>query len=240
MNDDYRARLYGGYVSTHLDPESLEVRLQRRRRFMESLIRKHFPPDRTAKIVEFGCGHGTLLYYARRLGYTEVCGFDVSSEQVDAAARMGVTGVRQSDLLDAIRGQSDATVHAVVTIDVIEHLTVPEALEFADNAFRVLRPGGRWISHQPNACSPFFGAVRYGDLTHELAYTCESFRQLAHTCGFAKISCYEDVPPVSGFTSAVRRLGWTAVSAVLRVVNLVETGYTSRVLSRNFLAVATK
>ena len=198
MTTDYRRRLYGSYVSAHLGRDDLEGRLLSRRPFMESLVKAHFPPELDAKIAEFGCGYGALLYYARKLGYTNISGIDISAEQVAAAERLGISGVAQGDFCGAITALGDGSVDTVVTIDVIEHLTRNELIDFVDEIFRVLRPGGRWITHQPNAASPFFGSIRYGDLTHETAYTSGSIRQLAFTCGFSSVACYEDVPVHTG------------------------------------------
>ena len=237
MTTEYRRRLYGGYVSAHLGREDLEERLRVRRPFMESLVKAHFPPEKDAKIVEFGCGTGALLFYARKVGYTNMNGMDVSAEQVAAAGQLGISGGEQGDACGAIKAMGDGSVDAVVTIDLIEHLTRNEVIDFVDDICRVLRPGGRWITHQPNAASPFFGSIRYGDLTHETAYTGETIRQLALTCGFSSVTCYEDVPVAHGIKSRSRRVAWRGVAALLRAVCVVETGAADTIFSRNFLAV---
>jgi hypothetical protein len=41
-----------------------------------------------------------------------------------------------------------------------------------DETLKILRLGGRRIIRVPNGVSPFAGVIRYGDLTHELAFTC--------------------------------------------------------------------
>jgi SAM-dependent methyltransferase len=63
---------------------------------------------------------------------------------------------------------------AVIAFDVLEHFGRDELIPLVDAVHRVLRPGGRWIIHVPNGESPFFGSIRYGDLTHELAFTRQS------------------------------------------------------------------
>ena len=239
MTHDYRRRLYGGYVTTHLGGE-IKERLRVRGPFLESLVKTHFPPDKDAKIVEFGCGYGALLYYARKLGYTNMSGIDVSAEQVAWCRRLGIRGVEQGDVCGAIKVMEEGGCDAVVTIDVIEHLTRSEVIDFVDEIYRILRPGGRWITHQPNAASPFFGGIRYGDLTHEMAYTGESIRQLALTCGFSSVTCHEDAPVAHGIKSRIRRAAWRIVTVLLRAVCVVETGTADTIFSRNFLSVAVK
>lgn len=49
------------------------------------MIRRHFPADRDAAILELGCGRGALLHAFRQTGHINARGVDGSSEQVDAA-----------------------------------------------------------------------------------------------------------------------------------------------------------
>lgn len=193
-------------------------------------------------MLDLGCGHGAVIYFARELGYTNMRGVDGSKEQIAAAHRLGIPGVKQQDLMEAIRGEGDCSYDAVITFDVIEHFTRDELIDLVDSIQRVLRSGGRWIIHTINAGSPLFGTVRYGDLTHELAFTATSITQLLVTSGFVKVRAYEDRPVVHGLKSAVRWVAWKAIRAVLRSYLAVETGSAGRstILSQNFLVVAYK
>lgn len=106
----------------------------------------------------------------------------------------------------------------------------------------MLRPGGRWIIHVPNGESPFFGSIRYGDLTHELAFTRTSLAQLLLASGFAEVRCFEDQPVVHGAKSALRWLLWRGFRGVLRLYIAAETGDArgGHIFSQNLLAVARK
>src|SRR5208337_4817517 len=95
-------------------------------------------------------------------------GMDGSLEQVAAANRLGIDGVREGDLRESLAAMPDASRDAVLAFDVIEHFRKYELLSFVDEVHRVLRPGGRWIIHCANGESPFFGRIRYGDFTHEM------------------------------------------------------------------------
>lgn len=240
MSVDYRKRLYDSYVRSHLSSVELENRLAIRAPFFLEMINNHFPTDRKARIFELGCGFGALIYQARALGYTNIQGVDVSPEQVAGSQRLGIPGVTQGDLFDTLKNIADGSLDAVVTIDVIEHLNKQELMGFADEVFRVLTINGCWISHQPNAASPFFGRSRYGDLTHELAYTADSIRQLVLAIGFTDVHCYEDVPIVHGIVSFVRRVLWFLLRGGLRAYLLIESGISNELFSQNFLSVAKK
>lgn len=193
-------------------------------------------------MLDLGCGHGALLHFAREAGYTSLQGVDGSSQQVEAARRLGIAGVEEGDLRAVLSAQPDVSLDVVVAYDVIEHFTRDELLPFVDEVRRVLKAGGRWIIHVPNAESPFFGAVRYGDLTHEMAFTRNSLAQLLLASGFSEVSCFEDEPVVHGGKSALRWMLWKGIRSLLRLYVAVEAGDAggAQIFSRNLLAVARK
>ena len=165
----YRQRIYGAYVSGRnetLAPESIRG-LGSRLPYLRRLIRLCMPADRQAAILDIGCGHGAILFALQQAGYGNAHGVDGSGEQVQAAARLGIAGVEHGDLMQFLAATPDASLDVVISFDVIEHFTKTELIPLVDEVHRVLRPGGRWIIHVPNADSPFGGRIRFGDYTHE-------------------------------------------------------------------------
>jgi 2-polyprenyl-3-methyl-5-hydroxy-6-metoxy-1,4-benzoquinol methylase len=240
----YRARIYDRYVNARseaLTPATLNG-LRPRAAYLRKLVRNHFPTDRNAAIVDLGCGHGALIHFAREAGYRNVEGIDRSPEQVAAAIRLGINGVHEGDLMEAISSLPDESREMVVTFDVVEHFLKDEVIVFVDQVRRVLQPNGKWIIHTPNAESPFGARIRYGDFTHEAAYTRESISQLLLSSGFAHVECYEDSPIPHGIKSSIRWILWQSIRAGLRLWLAVETGETGRnaIFSQNLLAVAAK
>ena len=73
--------------------------------------------------------------------------------------------------------------------------------EILDEVLRVLRPGGLCLAHVPNAEGIFGMRVRYGDMTHEQAFTSKSAQQVFHTVGFSKVECNEEKPIIHGAKS---------------------------------------
>jgi SAM-dependent methyltransferase len=239
-----RDRIYQHYVhagDAPLAPATVEGFAPRAASLLR-MIARHFPADRAALILDLGCGHGALVYFLRRAGYRNVSGVDVSPEQVAAAARLGIAGIRRADLLETLRGLPGQSQDVVVAFDVIEHFTKDELLPFVDEVFRVLKPGGRWLIHAPNGESPFAGAIRYGDMTHEQAFTRVSLTQLLLASGYSGVECHESAPVPNGFKSAARWLLWRCLRLLLRGWTAVETGDTGRcaIYTRNLLAVARK
>lgn len=242
MSDPLRDRLYSNYVSAgQARPPADLAGLAPRIPYLKRVIERHFPSDREAAILEIGCGYGAILHTAREAGYTNLEGVDVSQEQVDAARTLGIAGVAQGDLLLSLNERPAESLDAVLAFDVLEHFGRDELIPLVDAVHRVLRPGGRWLIHAPNGESPFFGAIRYGDLTHELAFTRQSLSQLMLASGFASLDAFEDEPVVHGMKSAGRAAIWALLRAGMRMYTAAETGETSgHVFTRNLLAVAIK
>lgn len=236
----YRERIFGNYVTAR--NETTQVSLdgfRPRAPYMKKLIRECFPKNRDAKIMDLGCGDGVLLHFARLAGYSNVAGVDASVEQVHLARGLGID-VSQGDLMPTLAGLSNGSQDVVVAFDVIEHLRKDEIVAFVDQALRVLRPGGVFIIHTVNGESPFFGGSRYGDFTHELAFTRMSMKQLLLASGFASLTCHEDQPIPRGPKSVVRWVLWKMIRGALRLWTAAETGDLARnaIFSRNFLTVA--
>ncbi len=239
--DHGRQRIYGQYVTARdkpLAPRSIKG-LRPRLPHFRQIIERHFPQDRNAVVLELGCGHGAFLYAMHEAGYTRARGVDWADEQVRAARDLGIAGVEQGDVMSALTLLAAGSLDVVVAFDLIEHFTKDELLPLVDEVYRVLRPGGRWIIHAPNAEGPFGSRIRYGDFTHELAFTRVSIGQVLKASGFASVRCYEDQPVPHGLKSAARLVLWKVIRAGLLFYTAVETGAFDRgaVFSQNLLAV---
>lgn len=239
-----RDRVYGQYVASSGESTKLKsvADLEGRRPTMEHVVDNYFPTDKSAVVIDLGCGHGALIHFARQRGYGAVRGVDVSPQQVALAARLGVDGVAEGDLAATLASLPAESVDAIVAFDVIEHFTKDELIDFVDAVHRVLKKGGRWIIHAPNGASPFVGAIRYGDLTHEQAFTRYSLEQLMLASGFSRVSCHECAPRAHGVKSAFRVVAWKLARLAMQFVVTAETGERPRdsILTRNLYAVVWK
>jgi len=241
-HNKYRERVYRNYVGARDRPLAAATldALRPRLPYLRRLVRNHFPKQRDAIIVDLGCGHGALLHVLTQLGYRNVRGIDASAEQVATARRLGISGVEQGNVLDVLASMPDHSQDVVVAFDVIEHFTKVELVDLVDQVRRVLRPTGRWIIHAPNGESPFGMGIRYGDITHEQAYTRSSIAQLLLSSGFARVESFEDQPVPHGVKSCIRLLLWKLIRAGLIFYVAVETGTFDRhaIFTQNLLTVA--
>ena len=247
---EWKRRLYDAYVSsgqaaprplaeTHPDASPHQVFAPfapQTRHF----IARYVPPARNARIVDLGCGDGMLVHFLLDAGYTSVTGLDLSQQQVARANRMGLWQVRQGEIDSYLARTPAESVDVVLLVDVLEHLTRSELFNVLDGVFNLLSRHGTCVAHVPNAEGLYGMRVRYGDLTHEQAFTAKSAEQLFRTIGFQQVTSHEDRPVVHGVTSLVRRGLWEVGTLLPRVLLAAETGTWGAKLSQNLVIRAVK
>jgi 2-polyprenyl-3-methyl-5-hydroxy-6-metoxy-1,4-benzoquinol methylase len=242
-NQTWKSRLYNAYVSSGqagADKRHTTAMLASRAPYIKSVIAKHMPPERDASILDIGCGYGAFLFYLNEAGYRNCSGVDVSTEQVNLARELGLKNVERKELISALIDTADSSADVVLAMDILEHLNREELFAVLDEIFRVLKPGGRCLAHVPNGEGLFGMRIRYGDLTHESAFTPMSARQCFQTIGFHTVACHEDRPVIHGWRSCVRRLLWDLGTLPSRLLLMAETGQRQFVLSQNMLVIAVK
>ena len=201
-------------------------------------IRRWLPADRAASIADVGCGDGGLLRALKQSGYSRLCGVDIDAERAKAA-RCEVPSVKCGDATAFLRGHPRAF-DVITAIDLIEHLRKDRTMSFLRSCASALRPGGRLIVQTPNAASPWVGALRYGDVSHETCFTPESLANLLSDAGFAEVETVGTPPLVHSAASLVRAaLWWAAFRPFLHLWNAVETGrWRIGIYTRTFLVCA--
>ena len=187
-------------------------------------LRGWLPHTRNAGIVDLGCGDGKVLYLLQKRGYSRLVGVDLSSSRC-AVARQVTDQVETLDVISYLR-RGGEPVDLLLALDLIEHLPRSATPEFLDLCARRLRPGGRIVLRTPNAVSPFFGQVRYDDLTHEQCFTPASLTALLAGAGLDRVEIRESDPIPHGYSvrSSMRHCCWRLLRLALAAANLVETG----------------
>ena len=234
-------RFFEHYRSTHVahrKPPPTRERLERRAR----VWRRHFgdliPRNRQAAILDVGCGEGSFLWWLDRLGYTRSRGIEISTEELAVARGLGIRAERAS-LWDVVGAQPGAF-DLILYRNVLEHFDRPQVVDILERSRVALTAGGRIVLQVPNGESPFFGRIRYGDFTHELAFTHSSIMQVLQMAGFHNIQV-RPVPPVP--ETALGRLRiplWKAVETFYRVLLFAEVGRGGGVVTLDLIAVGEK
>ncbi|MFF5428450.1 MULTISPECIES: class I SAM-dependent methyltransferase [Streptomyces] len=106
------------------------------------------PGDR---LLDIGCGWGSMVLHAAEHYGVRATGVTLSVEQADLArkrvAEAGLTDridIRVQDYRDVTDGPYDA----ISSIGMAEHVGQVRYQEYAERAYRLLRPGGRFLNHQ--------------------------------------------------------------------------------------------
>lgn len=205
----------------------------------DSYLRGWLPSEKDSAIIDVGCGWGRLLYFFNKRRYTNIQGVDISPEQVQLAKEI-CDNVVKGDVIEHLANHPQSF-DFIIGLDIIEHFQKDEVFRFLEVCYKALRHGGRIVLQTPNAESPFVGKVRYGDITHELAFDPQGLKKLLLLYGFSKVEYRQTGPVVCGLLSFARFLLWKFIWACLALWNLAEVGSIgSGIYTRVFLISAVK
>ena len=137
------------------------------------------------RVLDVGCGEGQFLEAATAQGISAQ-GVDCDTRMVSVSRQKGLDVV-EDDLfhyLDEHKEQFDG----IFSSNLIEHLTVQDALRFLQLAFRVLRPGGTLLVATPNPESLIVHLYEFWrDMTHVRLYSRPLLEFLLFWAGFRDI-----------------------------------------------------
>ena len=232
--------LYLNYKTNTTENINLSSELISRKPSIKRIIDNYFPKDKSCHILDVACGYGAYLYYLNRLNFTNAFGIDLSLENINLANSIGVHNVMQQDLFDYLDNLEANSLDVILAIDILEHLDNHEIFKFITQAKKVLKTGGSIIIHTPNANSPFFGRIRYGDFTHKTAFTPRSMKQIFRSEGLSDIICFESGPVIHGVFSFIRFILFKISRFIFNAIILSETGMSEKILTQNFFTIIKK
>jgi SAM-dependent methyltransferase len=206
----------------------------------EEWLSRYRPNDRSARILDIGCGMGFVVASFLRAGYRAAEGIDADRGQASLAAARNLP-VHYVPVAETHRWMRDrAGRYAVVTaVDVLEHIPRDHQLDFLEGVHNLLEPGGTFLCRVPNANSSLASVYRYGDWTHHASFTEHSLDFVLYNAGFAEIRIEATRPqPLSrrlvrpgqwllGFFRLFRRLemisefGWAQGSRIPLTLNIL-------------------
>ncbi|MFD9282847.1 class I SAM-dependent methyltransferase [Streptomyces mirabilis] len=103
------------------------------------------------RLLEVGCGWGSMAIHAAREHGVSVVGVTLSHEQA-AYARKRVADEGLTDRVEIrvqdYRDVADGPYDAISSIGMAEHVGAERYLEYAEVLYRLLKPGGRLLNHQ--------------------------------------------------------------------------------------------
>ena len=241
----YRNILYNSYVSKRHVLDGIDYDENNYERWLIFARKRfngwlHFNQD--ANCLDLGCGHGNFLYLLEQAGYTNLVGVDLSEEQLQLASLRCPTATLIKDNVNNYLTNNEQIFDLISCLNIIEHLSKDELFSFLKLLEKSLKPGGRIIIETPNAESPWFGAVAYGDLTHEWFFTPTSLADTLSQVGLINYQARSTMQPdFSGVKRIMRTLVWEIIKFACVLWNLAETGSKgSGIYTRVFVATAVK
>jgi 2-polyprenyl-3-methyl-5-hydroxy-6-metoxy-1,4-benzoquinol methylase len=104
-----------------------------------SLLVPHLPADRSARIIDVGCGYGFALRAMRNFGYTNLLGLETSPEQAERSKNAGFEVVVTDDSIGWLKAHRGEFAF-VCLLDVLEHVPIHLEIEFARAIHEALFP----------------------------------------------------------------------------------------------------
>ncbi|MFT4582915.1 MAG: 2-polyprenyl-3-methyl-5-hydroxy-6-metoxy-1,4-benzoquinol methylase [Gammaproteobacteria bacterium] len=139
-----------------------------------SAIRKLTSPE--DKILDVGCGTGSMLRSLKTDGYLHLHGLEHSALAVERLSAMGIE--MRDGVLPEIAFEDD-TFDVVIASEVMEHILFHK--RFLREIVRVLKPGGEALIYVPNNC---LGPI--DEPTHVRTYTTDSLKSVLSKFGRVK------------------------------------------------------
>lgn len=97
--------------------------------------------DKSASVLDLCCGHGETLDVLYELGFRDLAGIDIHVP--DKLAKDNRFKIVEGDACN-LAAVPNASKDWILCLHALHHLETPERIkELVDNAYRVLKPGGR-------------------------------------------------------------------------------------------------
>jgi len=174
-----------GYEES-IDKQYLSLLSERRESFREVLRLVESYAKRRGRLLDIGCGEGTLLDIARERNW-EVTGVEPNKHFVAWAKKNYNLSILQGDAFNKKlkKGYYDA----ITLLDVIEHVHNPQ--EYLNRCYELLAPGGIIFISTPDFGSLPSKVMRrkwfYILSIHVFYFTRQTLSRILHKAGFSKI-----------------------------------------------------
>ncbi|HEY3867262.1 MAG TPA: class I SAM-dependent methyltransferase [Actinocrinis sp.] len=158
-NDFYRLVLGESMVYSCAYWTSAEpgYRLEHAQRDKLDLICRKLALEPDMRILDVGCGWGSLVLHAAQNYGVNAIGITLSREQAEyARARVSDAGLdkRVEIRVQDYRHIDDGPFDAIASIGMAEHVGLERFAEYSASMYRLLRSGGRLLNHQIAALHP--------------------------------------------------------------------------------------
>jgi len=118
-------------------------------RFILRLIRKRIATDGSLKVLDIGCGSGTLLYFLKKRLGCDVYGIDIDETAIiKGMENLGIKNLYAYSIKGFIEQNPSMKFDAIIFTELLEHLDDPA--DFINDIKGILNPNGHIIISVPN------------------------------------------------------------------------------------------
>jgi cyclopropane fatty-acyl-phospholipid synthase-like methyltransferase len=111
--------------------------------FAKVLVHEYLQPRVGARILEIGCGPGTIVGY---LPQGEYLGFDLSSKYIEMARKRFPEAQFVCERVSQFSLTKQQSFDAVLALGIVHHLDDPEARQLFQIAYDALKSGGKLVT----------------------------------------------------------------------------------------------
>jgi 2-polyprenyl-3-methyl-5-hydroxy-6-metoxy-1,4-benzoquinol methylase len=241
----YRKIFYTKYFETQagrrLDADDLKKVFAAEVTAFGKEILPHIRKEKTAKILDIGCGYGQLVKALQLAGWPQTEGIDLSPDMVSQAETFGVKGVQQADLLTFLEAHKN-TYDVITGMDIIEHFGKDELTELLMKVNAALKPDGVAVFRTPNTDAAFFTIYSYGDFTHENYMNGSSALQVMYNTGYKEAYVFASRIEVPGMFKELLRKALWKLTTLRYKLELFASGRSSKniIFTPNMLVIGVK
>jgi len=232
--DDYSKIHYGDQLANFEDTQKSLLQF-----YEETVKRLFINLPEGASVLDLGAGScllGLALRKFPKMSYQAV----EPDEYFYASAKSRGLNVYKNDALTFLSSLESETIDCVFCKDLIEHLSLDDFTTLVIEINRVLKPGGIWVSHQPNPDSPWFSGVFFSDLTHVTAYSSRLLDKYLRQKNFKDFYAHEDFLAPGTRYRYIRKVLWLVVKQIYKLAIIAEPCPPVTVFSRNYFFVVKK
>jgi O-antigen chain-terminating methyltransferase len=181
-------------AAAELDYLEFESRFRGTREEVERRLARYLPLlENRADVLDVGCGRGEALEILARAG-VRCSGIDSSERMVELCRQKGLTAER-ADAVDGLSRAAEASLGAVLSFHLIEHLAPATLDRLVRLAWRALRPGGVLVLETPNPLSVVVAARNFWiDPTHRRPVHPVALQALCERAGFDPVERWDLQP----------------------------------------------
>jgi 2-polyprenyl-3-methyl-5-hydroxy-6-metoxy-1,4-benzoquinol methylase len=145
------------------------------------------PAEKTARILDIGCGDGKFLFFLQQNGYKGIEGLELSSQQAEEARKHVKCPIHVVEDTTTFLRAHPSTYKMITMNDVLEHIPKRETVRLLTAILGAIQPGGNVVINVPQVSGLTSIFCRYNDFSHETIFTEMSLKQVLSLAGFPDI-----------------------------------------------------